>query len=166
MLKKTKKFVFWAMIGLFALLVLLVAVRLEIRLDVSKVLYAIGALVLISGLWMLIRYLIKPDRTVRLVTSVTLESPPRILSSVKNHKLHIRCEKHVEEKGKSEIIKMDEVVMTFNKKDHPDIQSYSMSLVKDFLNNQQASLSEQYPDAKLHISPFSLERSNPPALDA
>ena len=165
MLKKTKKLVFFTLIGLLVLFILLLAFRLEIKLDIAMILYALGALILVSGLWMLIRHLIKPDRTVRLVTSVKLESPPRILSSVKNHKLHIRCEKHLEQKGKLEVIKMDEVVMSFNKKDHPDIQAYSMSLVKDFLNRQQASLTEQYPDSRLLISPFTLETQNPPALD-
>jgi hypothetical protein len=165
MLKKTKKIVLLAILGPLVLLILLIAVRLDIKADVAMILYALGALVLVSGLWMLIHHYIKPDRTVRLVTSVKLESPPRILSSMKNHKLHIRCEKHLEQKGKFEVIKMDEVVMSFNKKDHPDIQAYSMSLVKDFLNKQQASLNEQYPDSELLISPFTLETQNPPALD-
>lgn len=165
MIERNLKRLFLAILALFGLIVLMFVLRIDIGIDLEKVLYASIIPLVLVGLWYLIKHFLKPDRTVRLVTSVVLESPPRILSTLKNHKLHIKCERHIEEKGKVSIIKSDEVIMSFNKKDHPDLQRYSHEIVRDFLENQKSTLRDQYPDSRLLIAPFSLITKEKTALD-
>jgi hypothetical protein len=100
---------------------------------------------------------------VRLFKTVRLENHIRILRAVKKHTFHIKCEKHIEDKGKLSIVRMDEVNLSFNKADLPDLQRYSNELVQWFLQNQRESISYQYPDSSLLISSFSFISEEPKA---
>jgi len=116
MIKEYLRWLLWAVFALSAPFVLLFILRTEAGVHLKKAIYASCVPLVLIGLWLIIKHSWKPGRTICLVPTVKLENPPRLLRTLKNHRLNFTCEKHIKEKGEISVIKMDEVIMRFNKK--------------------------------------------------
>lgn len=150
------------LVGL-ALLVIVIALILGIfrlELDIAMSLWAIGGLILAYSVYVLISYWISPRKRVEIVTKVELTTPPLLLRSVKNYRLKVSTSKHIEEKGKERTVQMDELVLSFNQKDHPDAYGYCLQVVTQHMQENLSLARKTHPDAEVVASQLSL----PPAI--
>ena len=146
-----------------ALLIIIVALVLgvfRLELDLAMSLWAIGGLILAYTLYVLISYLISPKKRVEIVTKVELTTPPLLLRSVKNYRLKVSTSKHIEEKGQERTVQMDELVLSFNQKDHPDAYAYCLQVVTQHMQENLSLARKSHPDAEVVASQLSL----PPAI--
>lgn len=156
MIKGLKKKL-WIGIALFSLLVIASIIGVfRFNIDVAMILWALVGFVLAYSVYLIVDHVIKPTKQVRIITKVELKSPPRILKSVQNYRLRVTSEKHYEEKGAERIVKMDELLMSFNSSDHPDAYDYCMRIITSHMEACIESAKLSHPQAEIIGSPLRL----------
>lgn len=69
------------------------------------------------------------------------------------YKLKIETEHHIEEKGEHREVKMDELLLTFNKADHPDVYQHCLYLVSQHAESCMSLAEARYPKAIVEKAP-------------
>ncbi|NNC82572.1 MAG: hypothetical protein HKN79_03265 [Flavobacteriales bacterium] len=146
-------------IGIIILVLLITTSLLGVfrfEIDVAWAMWAIVGFIVAYGLFIFLSHWISPKKQVTISTKVELSAPPRILKSVRNYRLKVSTEKHIEEKGRERTIKMDELIMSFNSADHPDAYSYCMQVIGAHMDACLRSAREAHPDAHVTGSQLNL----------
>ncbi len=126
------------------------------NVDVALTIWALVGFAVVYLMFVFINYITMPRKQVIISTKVELSSPPRILRSVQNYRLKVSSEKHFEEKGISKSVRMDELIMSFNQKDHPDAYSYCLEVIGHHMEQCITSAENLHPDADVSGSPLLL----------
>jgi hypothetical protein len=155
-LKKVGKRLFIAAALFMLFIVVLFTVRFKFSMNIEAAIMASVFLLLAYILYLYIEYLKQPKTKVTVVTKVKLTSPPALLKSVMTYKLKIESEHHIEDRGKERRVKMDQVMLSFNSKDHPNIYEHCLMIVSRHTESFMSRAEEKYPDAKVESAPLLL----------
>lgn len=143
--------------GAFLLLNFLVfSLRVKMDVNLTTALLALGALFVVYLLYLWIRYTMEPKRKVTVITKVKFTSPPSLLRSIMTYKLRIETEHHIEEKGQERSVKVDELLLTFNSQDHPNVYEHCLYLVSQHSESCMSLAQSKYPNALVEKAPPSL----------
>ena len=138
------------------LLILFMFFSIRVHLDLGFITFGVAAIVLAFGVYSLILYFIKPKKTVTVITKVSFISPPVLMRTVQTYKLKIEMHHQIEEKGKISDHKLDQLELSFNRSDHPDVYQYCFGIVSEILEKNLISAEKKYPDANVIPGPLSL----------
>ncbi len=161
MLKSLKRKFYFGLV-LFVILFLAVIVAI-MGFDMSQKysFMTAGALMLTYILIQVFNHFKRPKKHVQISTKVELTAPPRILKRVQNYRLKVSTIKHIEHKGIQRTVQMDELLMSFNDKDHPDAYAYCLQVIRNHMNACIETAKRSHPDAEVVASPLQL----PPAVE-
>ena len=160
MLKSLKRKFYFGLILFIALFLAVIVAVLGFDLSEKYSFMTAGALMLTYIFIQVFNHFKNPKKQVHITTKVELTAPPRLLKSVRNYKLKVSSVKHLEEKGISRSIQMDELLMSFNDKDHPNAYDYCLQVISNHMNVCLENAEKTHPDADVLASPLQL----PPAL--
>gem|GEM_PF-4034123 len=117
----------------------------------KKILIGFGAFLLLNFLVFSLRV-----KMVTVITKVKFTSPPSLLRSIMTYKLRIETEHHIEEKGQERSVKVDELLLTFNSQDHPNVYEHCLYLVSQHSESCMSLAQSKYPNALVEKAPPSL----------
>ena len=138
-----------ATIAFVALIIFFSLFAIKIKLDIAMILFGMGFLGLVYTLYIYVDHKIKPKKTITIINKISLTSPPRLLNSIMTYKLSISVVHQIEDKGETKKVNMDEINLTFNKKDHPDVYNYCLKLIHNETKKNLALANEMYPNASV-----------------
>lgn len=139
-------------IGLAIMLVLIGASLVGVfrfHLDIAMMLWALVGFTVVYLAYLFMSHVTTPKKVVTISTLIELKSPPRVLKHFKNYKLKISFQKHIEAKGESRTVKMDELSISFNEKDHPDAYAYCLELIQRHMASSIDSARIVHPEAEI-----------------
>lgn len=122
---------------------------IKIKLDIAMILFGLGFLGLVYILYIFVDHKIKPKKTITIISRINLTSPPRLLNSIMTYKLSMSVTHQIEDKGESKQINVDEINLTFNKKDHPDVYNYCLRLIQKETIKNLAIAESMYPNSNI-----------------
>ncbi|NND93395.1 MAG: hypothetical protein HKN45_00915 [Flavobacteriales bacterium] len=156
MLKSLKdKFYFGLLLFVLLFLAVVVAI-LGFDLSEKYSFLTAGVLMLTYIFIQVFNHFKRPKKHVQISTKVELTAPPRILKRVRNYRLKVTTIKHIEDKGIERSVQMDELLMSFNDKDHPDAYAYCLLVIRNHMKICIETARKSHPDAEIVASPLQL----------
>lgn len=138
-----------ATISLVVLIIFFSVFAIKIKLDVAMILFGMGFLGLVYILYIFVDHKIKPKKTITIISRINLSAPPRLLNAIMTYKLSISVTHQIEDKGESKQVNVDEINLTFNKKDHPDVYNYCLRLIQKETIKNLAIAESMYPNSNV-----------------
>lgn len=148
-LKGIRRNILIATVSLIVLVIFFSVFAIKVKLDVGNIIFGVGFLGLVYILYMFVEHKIKPKKTVTIISKINLSAPPRLLNSIMTYKLSISVTHQIEDKGESKQVNVDEINLTFNKKDHPDVYNYCLRLIQKETIKNLAVAESMYPHAEV-----------------
>lgn len=149
MLKGIKRKIYGGLILIALLIAVALVGVLRLEIDLAQVIWACTGLFGLYIIFSIVHHLQKPKEQVHISHKIELKSPPRLLKPFKNYRFKISSEKHIERKGEWRIVKMDELIMTFDEKEHPDIYAYCMELIRGQQEVAESTVRLAHPHASI-----------------
>ena len=128
------------LLGAFLLIAL--AFRAEVEVDVWKVLIAAAVCIVAVTVYHVVRHLQRPKQTVTLRHDVRLIEP---LLPLGRTTFQMEVFYEVEERGERRTVRQGSVELKFHKRDHHDLLAWCSAK----LQNQRDLAAERYPDARI-----------------
>lgn len=136
------------LLGLLVLAALVL--RIELRVDAAKALYALAAVVALLIVFHLVRYWLRPDEAVTVAYDYELIQPALPLG---RYTFRLEVYYHLEQKGRNVTIRQGRIEMRFRRRDHPDVLEWCCAQIAANVSKHRVLAAARYPDRHVVTGP-------------
>ncbi len=129
-----------------AFLLIAMAFRADVQIDLAEVLLAVAVCVAAVTVYHVVRHLQRPKQTVTVRHDVQLIEPLIPLGRTV-FKMEVFYE--IEERGESQTVRQGAVELKFHRRDHPDLVAWCSERVTIELVRHREIVAERYPGARI-----------------
>jgi hypothetical protein len=138
-------------VGLVGLFMLASFFKIDLKVDLAAILWALAVLGGLAIVYVGVRYLAQPKQTCSIGFSVKLVQPTVPLIGRYCFRLEVFYE--LEQKGERSRIDQGTIEMRFRKKDHPEMLAWCCAQITEQMTKHAEMAAERYPTARILLPP-------------